>query len=169
MLGTPNQKYDYRDFHNGLKDTKLGFHVLKRKVQPDARLPAYSRGLGILVRDQAIFFPESLYKPVDFMQAQAGGWELLIISDPETDALRMFRRYVDGRVLEFETDGKSLRDKGTGSTWDYAGVCIEGALQGTRLERPAYTQAYWYAWAAFHPRTLIAEAIPAAKSPPENK
>jgi tetratricopeptide (TPR) repeat protein len=158
VLQKPNSEYDYREFYNSLKGTQLGLKVLQKHMKPDPRLPPFTEGLGVLVRGDARFFPASHYRESTFLQTDAGGWSLLIVADKENGATRMYRRYLDGHTLEFETDGENLKDKGTQYIWNREGVCVEGTLQGSRLEMPAYSEAYWYAWASFYPKTLIAVA-----------
>ena len=54
--------------------------------------------------------------------------------------------------MRVDTAGKGFRDEHN-DLWNVHGECIEGILQGKKLERiPAY-QEYWHAWKRFHPET----------------
>jgi hypothetical protein len=67
-----------------------------------------------------------------------------------------FSPVVDGRRLSFRTDGpESFVDDQTGSTWDVLGRAVNGPLAGTRLEAAGHLDTFWFAWAAFHPKTRL--------------
>lgn len=63
---------------------------------------------------------------------------------------------VDGQSLSFIVTDGSIMDEETGSLWNLGGKAIDGPLVGARLEqiKTSYV-AFWFAWAAFHPRTSI--------------
>jgi len=64
------------------------------------------------------------------------------------------------------TSGRFV-DEETKSTWDVAGRCVRGELQGWTLEWIDSVQAKWFAWAAEHPETLVfdgAKPAPAQRS-----
>lgn len=55
-------------------------------------------------------------------------------------------------------DTRLGRDRDSGSLWDLdSGECLSGPLTGTRLESVPITTAYWFAWSAFYPNTLVVE------------
>ena len=64
---------------------------------------------------------------------------------------------VDGRVLTFAvelggpTDPARFRDDETGTLWDLAGMAVEGALEGTRLEPIPTRRGFWFAVAGANP------------------
>ena len=63
---------------------------------------------------------------------------------------------IDGEALTFEAlGGGEFRDTGTGSTWNGAGLAIEGPLAGRRLAVVEHGNHLWFAWAAFYPETAI--------------
>jgi hypothetical protein len=61
-----------------------------------------------------------------------------------------------GRRLHFSAAPEGFRDAETGSVWTVLGVATSGPLAGQRLEPVTYTGAFWFAWAAFAPSTVIA-------------
>ena len=67
-----------------------------------------------------------------------------------------FDRRVDGRASAFEPvrDGV-LRDRRTGSRWDITGLARGGPLAGRRLTPVRQDVQFWFAVAAFVPRTRI--------------
>jgi len=69
-----------------------------------------------------------------------------------------FRREIDGKILTFEARDRGpllqLLDRETGSTWNLLGQAVAGPLAGERLT-PVGTRAFFFAWAAFHPRSTI--------------
>ncbi len=67
----------------------------------------------------------------------------------------LFRREIDGQTLTFTSDGDTIQDEETGSTWNVFGTAIAGELQGTQLRQELFAPHFWFAWAAFHPETAI--------------
>jgi len=68
----------------------------------------------------------------------------------------LYKRQLDGQMLTFECskDG-SLRDLETGSIWDIFGRALEGSLTGAQLVRLPANLHFWFAWAAFQPKTHL--------------
>jgi hypothetical protein len=69
----------------------------------------------------------------------------------------VFSPIVDGRELTFvrHDDDVRLRDLETDSTWSVTGRAIDGALEGTQLERVLHGDHFWFSWAAFTPETRV--------------
>ena len=143
----------YREFLGSVKGSTLGLDSLKQSMEPDGRLPPSTRGLGVVIHGEARFFPLAAIEKHGILEDSVGGWSVLLVRVPEVGPTLMFRRYLDGRELSFRRSGNALIDKATGSRWSLRGICLEGRLAGKRLDHPAYTQAFWYAWAAFFPKT----------------
>ena len=68
----------------------------------------------------------------------------------------VFLRKLDGEMLSF-TAGEDDRfvDAGTGSHWDVTGGAVSGPLLGRRLEALPHMVVFWFAWAAFQPKTRL--------------
>ena len=46
-------------------------------------------------------------------------------------------------------------DKETGSHWNFFGEAIDGPLVGAKLRQLQAFPHFWFAWAAFHPKTEV--------------
>ena len=66
-----------------------------------------------------------------------------------------FSRELDGRVLDFEWQGETIRDRQTSSTWSLLGEATAGTLQGSRLNPVVSINHFWFSWAAFRPETRV--------------
>ena len=68
----------------------------------------------------------------------------------------MYRAELDGRRLTFTAlpDG-AFQDDETASTWNAFGEAIDGELAGSELEWIDAFPHFWFAWAAFYPKTLL--------------
>ena len=64
---------------------------------------------------------------------------------------------LDGRVLRFRPgpSGGTFIDEQTGSSWNILGIATAGELRGRQLASVLHTTEFWFAWAAFHPKTRI--------------
>ena len=71
---------------------------------------------------------------------------------------------VDGEVLTFSVDGGRFVDDQTGSQWSILGRVVAGPLAGKRMDRVVHGDYFWFAWAAFHPDTIIYGASTGDKS-----
>ncbi|MFH0979516.1 MAG: DUF3179 domain-containing (seleno)protein [Candidatus Roizmanbacteria bacterium] len=47
----------YRSFYAKFKDNQMGLQSLIKKKAVDTRLPAYEKGIGVIIGDKAIFYP----------------------------------------------------------------------------------------------------------------
>ena len=96
---------------------------------------------------------------------QAGAASALDLTDIDSSrdvgmALMFERRLANGRTLSFFHDGRGFVDYETGSRWNILGEATEGPLAGTPLRQTHASTHFWFAWAAFHPATLLDGAAP---------
>ncbi len=85
-----------------------------------------------------------------------GGVDLVVIGDPESGAVRAYRR--DGHILSPGRDAGELRDE-TGRAWritEEALLADAGDRQASpRLERLPGHVSFWFAWYGFFPQTEV--------------
>jgi hypothetical protein len=143
--------------------------------EPDPRLPATSRVLGIARAGDVVAFP---YEAV--AEGAAGGWAVVmeeVAGDPvavfwkagtasaldsqviaegrDVGAIAAYRPEVDGRPLTFEASRNGIVDRQTGSEWSILGRAVSGPLQGEQLVPELAIDSFWFDWAAFHPETRL--------------
>jgi hypothetical protein len=81
---------------------------------------------------------------------------ILILYDRERQLASAFSRVFGGKTLEFELDESNssyIKDRSAIRRWDFEGI----AHNGENLTPIPSFKAYWFAWAAFHPDTLVYE------------
>jgi hypothetical protein len=87
------------------------------------------------------------------------GQGLVILSDPAARAAAVYRSEAKLQPLTFapgkDAGAPQWRDHQTGSTWNLAGVCVEGPLKGEALAPANFVRVRWYAWSAAYPKTAI--------------
>ena len=81
---------------------------------------------------------------------QLGGLPLLVAVEADSLSFHAFNRQVDGKALHFEPTATGLRDRETGSEWNWQGRCVGGPLAGKALPRVQAHQEYWHSWQRFH-------------------
>ncbi|SNR92082.1 DUF3179 domain-containing protein [Blastococcus mobilis] len=101
------------------------------------------RGVPVVV-----WAAEGLRSPLDRRRLEEGR---------PVGATGAFDPVVDGQRLQFTRDGQNFVDEATGSRWNVLGEAIDGPLAGARLEPVEFLDTFWFAWAAFHPDTRIAD------------
>ncbi|MBM3242205.1 DUF3179 domain-containing protein [Candidatus Poribacteria bacterium] len=80
--------------------------------------------------------------------------------DKGSQIVSAFSRIVNGRTLEFELDESSnprIKDCASDSQWDFEGIAYQGKCERENLTPIPSFKAYWFAWAVFHPDTLVYE------------
>lgn len=142
----------------------------------DDRLPATERVAGVVIDGIVKAYPFTAVAASGVIHDELVGVPLVVLHKPGTasaldrrairegrdvGSVAVFDRRVDGRVLTFVANGDgTYTDRETGSTWNILGEAIAGELEGQRLTRQLAFDHFWFAWAAFHPQTLLYEASP---------
>ena len=110
--------------------------------------------------------PETAASSVWAASGMAGEEPVVAFWNTQAQSARVYRANAGGRALTFEVVGGRRRDRETGSTWNFNGRAVSGALEGERLEpHPEAYHAYWFAWATFQPDTDIWIAPPSDNPP----
>jgi hypothetical protein len=114
---------------------------------PDRRLPPKERVVGVTGGERlVIFFRSGALSALDASR---------MAESRPIGATGAFSSVVDGRALTFEPVAAGFRDRETGSLWTILGQARVGPLVGKRLRPIPHVDAFWFAWAAFHPATSI--------------
>lgn len=85
------------------------------------------------------------------------GEEVLLLWDSHAQAAAAYyARTTEGVAVRLQARAGSFVDFETKSRWNVEGEAVDGALTGSRLVPYADAfVAFWFAWAAFHPRTSV--------------
>lgn len=145
----------YENFYKRYDSSTLGLTSMQKFQKEDMRLKPYTNGIGIQVRAATVFIPFSPTAALQTKEIGLDGWHMIVVNQPGYQTPRIFRSYLDGRVLHFVINGNNLEDTETHSQWNANGEAIRGQLKGKLLEKPAYVQSYWFSWAALFPQTEI--------------
>jgi hypothetical protein len=155
----PYRSYDQSDLRPFLFDGR-----------PDIRRPPKERVVGIKIRKTAKAYPWPFLAGPRVIHDTVAGESLVILYRPGTlsaldearidrsraiGATGVFSRIVEGRTLTFEPAGTGFQDRETGTTWNLLGHAGSGPLATRRLRPIPHVDAFWFAWAAFHPETLL--------------
>jgi len=140
------------------------------KGLPDRRRPPKERVVGVVAGGVTRAFPWPLLADKRVLHDTVGGEPLVIFYQPgvlsaldepriaesrPVGATGVFSPMVAGRPLTFEPVADGFRDRETGSVWNLLGQAIKGPLAGKELRAVPHVDAFWFAWAAFHPATSI--------------
>jgi len=80
---------------------------------------------------------------------------LNIAEGRDVGATGLFSRVLEGRTLTFEVRDGAFVDRETGSTWNLLGQAVDGPMEGAALDPIPHVDTFWFAWAAFEPRTEV--------------
>ena len=132
------------------------------EANPDDRLRLKDIVLGVTGEQGQI-----AYNYLDLIEAEVinhefEGTPIVAAIDREGGGTAIFRRTVDGKVLEFESvDNITMTDTESSSVWDKAsGRAVSGPMSGTQLEPYPYIISFWFAWTDFYPETDLYELPP---------
>ncbi len=157
----------YRDY-----DTQLGRPFLFRgEIDPRLDSPV-DHVLAAIIGDVAVAYPFDSLRTQRVVNDVVADTPLVIfyqggvasaLGDYIIDNARdigtagMYKATLDdGVALRFVADGDgSFRDEATQSTWNAFGEATAGELEGSQLRWINAFPHFWFAWAAFHPETLV--------------
>jgi hypothetical protein len=147
----------YADYH-----ANPGMMGINDAQNPDSRLPGKS--LVVTVRDgnDALAVPVEKLEKKPLHQTEVAGAPLAVVFHRNSETARVFDRRVDGRTLSFQLGRRRgeihLRDAETGTLWSgLTGKAVKGELAGKELKAVPHMVNYWFAWAAYNPRTRVEE------------
>ncbi|MBI2156150.1 MAG: DUF3179 domain-containing protein [Candidatus Rokubacteria bacterium] len=138
--------------------------------RPDPRRPPKERVVGVILGGAPRAYPWPLLETQRVVHDTLAGERLVVfyrpgalsaLDDSRMDRSRaigataVWRPVVDGRALTFEAAADGFRDRETGTAWNLLGHALRGPLAGRRLGAIQHLDAFWFAWAAFHPATTI--------------
>ena len=157
----------YRDY-----DTQPGRPFLFRgEIDPRLDSPV-DRVLAATIDDVAVAYPFDILRAervindvvadtplAVFYQAGVASalGDSVIDNARDTGTAGMYEATLDdGSALRFVNNGDgSFRDEATQSTWNAFGEAIAGELEGSQLRWINAFPHFWFAWAAFHPATVV--------------
>ena len=129
-------------------------------VNFDARLEGKDLVLGVLIDDIPVVFPHKYFTQSNHVNYDLAEFKLLVVYSSDGETATAFNRILNGRTLKFEvaesSKGHFVRDVETGTLWDgLSGEGVKGKLKGEQLSPIVGTQAFWFGWRGFYPRTVI--------------
>jgi hypothetical protein len=142
---------------------------------PDPRLRATARVLGVNAGGQAVAFPYEEFEHGAIegyaaAQTRVGSQEVVVfwkegtasaLDQPEIAASRevgsatAYEPRSRDALLHLEATPAGFIDRETGSRWDIFGQAEAGPLKGERLRALPAIDHFWFSWAAFFPETEI--------------
>lgn len=120
----------------------------------DERFPPKTLFYGIHHRGGSVAVSKARALADRVVRLDVAGDPLVVIADAELEAVRAYDRRLGSTVVEIRQEGGRFVDQ-TGSQWSVAGVAVSGRHTTERLEPVSVIEAYWFAWAAFHPGTAV--------------
>ena len=140
--------------------------------EADDRLQPKERVAAVSIGEANVAFPFQILAEERVVNTNVGGQDIAVFYEPgalsaldasviaearSVGATGVFDPVVDGTKLTFAfaPDRGSIVDEETGSTWSILGEAVGGPLEGTELGRIVHQDHFWFAWAAFHPDTIV--------------
>ena len=135
-------------------------------VDPHDTLAPRSLVVGIAAGETASAWPWMAVVLRGAVGDTVGGTPVVLVAHPDGRSLRCFDRRVEGKALDLapvrDAASPALRDRQTGSVWDFSGVATSGPRAGRRLARLTCLKDYWFDWKKYHAGTRVALAEPLA-------
>ena len=136
----------------------------------DPRLAPMERVVAVESGGWARAYPYALLAKEGVVQDSLNGSELVVFHQPgarsaldrsviaasrDVGAVGVFRRELEGRMLNFRRVEGGFEDRETGSRWNLLGRAVAGPLQGKRLEPIVHANHFAFAWFAFRPDSTL--------------
>jgi hypothetical protein len=133
-------------------------------------LPPMARVTTVELNGEAVAYPNDTLMEVGVINDTIAGtdvvvfWQSGVVSALDTEILAdgqdvgtsgVFERKLAGQTLTFVSDGDTITDEQTGSTWNILGQATDGELTGEELTPVVKVDHFWFSWAAFRPDTRI--------------
>jgi hypothetical protein len=134
-------------------------------VDPEDALAPRDLVVGIVSGEEAAAFPWKDLQARGALQGRVGATPVLLVLHPDGLSLRCFDRRVDGLALDLVRPpcgppplgpDELLRDRETGSAWDFTGAARSGAHAGSRLRPIPCLKDDWFDWKLYHPGGAVA-------------
>ncbi|MBS1917313.1 MAG: DUF3179 domain-containing protein [Bacteroidetes bacterium] len=80
---------------------------------------------------------------------------VLIALEKDGYSFHAWKRNVNGQTLQFVFNDSLnvIQDINTHSSWNWMGICTDGALKNSELTPVQSYQEFWHSWSTFHPNT----------------
>ncbi|MBL8207780.1 MAG: DUF3179 domain-containing protein [Blastocatellia bacterium] len=124
-------------------------------VDPNDKLKPRALIAGIVVNNQPIAYAMEALRQQRLILNVIDATPIFIALGEDNKSVRAFERKVEGRTLEFFVKENQFVDAETGSTWDFTGKAISGALAGKQLKKISVLKDYWFDWKIYHPDTSV--------------
>ncbi len=136
----------------------------------DSRLRPMERVVTVSIENQDVAYPFSILAKVGVVNDTVGRVPIAVFhqkgvtsaldgadiaSSRDIGAAAVFSRVIDGKKLAFAIKGAQVVDEQTQSTWNIFGSATSGPLAGRRLESIVHGNHFWFAWAAYKPKTRV--------------
>lgn len=134
------------------------------RLEPDPRLGAEERVLGLSVADAAYAWPLAMFgRDREIRATRVGSQEAVILWEPATRTAAAFAPETEGDKPSKVTLGLDENDseapyvdRETGSHWNLTGRAVAGPRKGEALRWLPGVMVKWYAWSAEYPKTGLA-------------
>lgn len=106
-------------------------------------------------------YPVKRIHAAKLIEDRLNGTPVLVVLGPDRKSIRVFQALTGSdyfsltQVRTARMDAALFVDAATGSTWNFDGCAISGALQGKCLKPISGLNDYWFDWRNYHPRTSI--------------
>lgn len=153
VAGRENAAFDrYADYRND--PVRAGLYVPQRR---DRRAPPKMLVVGVAVEHgaaAAAAYPLDVLRGRPLVADRVGGVPVLVVFNARSGATAVWRR--PAARGDFSLTPNSVLVGPGGKRWHaLTGRRLDAGAAGTDLSPVAHTRAYWFAWAAFHPRTTL--------------
>ena len=136
----------------------------------DGRLPPKQRVVVVSLNGEAAAYPFPILQRRRVVADRVGGVAIVVLFQPgttsaldaasfadsrEVGSSGVFEPVAGGRALTLVWRGGAFVDVETGSRWNLLGQAVSGSLAGSQLPMVVHTDTFWFAVAAFNPKTRI--------------
>ncbi len=140
-------------------ETRTARSPVVTPVRDGDPLPPREIVVGVERGGESRAYPRTVVAAAGVILDELGGQPIAIVEAGDGQSVRVFASSLNGTPVQLvrrtDTIPATFVDAATGSTFDFAGRAIAGALVGVPLERLPHLSDYWFDWLAYHPSTTV--------------
>jgi hypothetical protein len=134
-------------------------HFLFKVSNQDDRYHPKEIVLVVEIGDTSKVYPVSAMQDRAVINDLVASIPIVVIYDKKSETIAAFSRKFEKHVLDFRIEDTPestiFKDSVYDAEWNLEGMAYKGSCKGKYLKPVASFKAFWFAWLAFNPETLV--------------
>lgn len=121
----------------------------------DNRMNSKEIVIGVRDGNNQLAISKKEIKSKKIINYKIGETPIVLVYDSDLHAVRVYKRKINNKILNFTIRNKYIYDSETNSKWNMQGNAISGKFKGKKLSWVTSFDVFWFAWSGYYPKTKI--------------